>query len=246
MTTKPFCRERVDNCVKNEYLCLIAKSHLMNSFFSRLNNFQGSTDETELYKEFYDLAPAFLYGGHINVRDEYKIYIRTVEFYFHSETAVGVHDPIVYHRNGKNMDENIDVPYFPIMTLHAHNSGFDITFEREGQYRASALIRAYEVVGKDGKYLKWNSSKGRFERSEKYCFNTQSTYLYILLNGFSLVGNSKVEWVPAWREQKTDLFIKSRQGVFKSKSETEYIVPKEPKLKEKCDRQWSFTRLDEI
>ena len=114
-----------------------------NSLYARLKNFQGCSDVTELYDEFKKLAPVFLYGGYINVRDEYKIYIRTVEFYFHSETTEGVRDPIVYHRNGKNMDSNITVPYFPIMTLHAHNSGFDITFERKNQYRASALISAY-------------------------------------------------------------------------------------------------------
>ena len=60
------------------------------------------------------------------------------------------------------------------------------------------------------------------------------------------MGNSKIEWDSVPREQKTELFIKSRQGVYKSESETQYIVPKEPELKEKCDRQWSFTRLDEI
>ena len=32
------------------------------------------------------------------------------------------------------------------MALHAHNSGIDITFENEKmKYRASALIREYEV-----------------------------------------------------------------------------------------------------
>lgn len=215
-----------------------------NSLYAHLKNFQGCSDVTELYDEFKKLAPVFLYGGYINVRDEYKIYIRTVEFYFHSETKEGVHDPIVYHRNGKNMDGDIVVPYFPIMTLHAHNSGFDITFERKNQYRASALIRAYEVVDENGKYLKWNSSKKLFERSERYCFNTQSTYLYILLNGFALMGNGGIEWKDSQREQKSDLVIKSRQGVFKSESETEYIVPKG--AKEKCERKWSFTRVDEI
>ena len=216
----------------------------MDSLFSRLEKFQDSSDETELFDKFNNLAPAFLYGGYINVRDEYKIYIRTVEFYFHSETVEGVHDPIVYHRNGKNMVENLEVPYFPLMTLHAHNSGFDITFEKENQYRASALIRAYEVVDKDGKYLKWNKGEQKFERSERYCFNTQSTYLYILLNGFALMGNSGIEWKDSQREQKSDLVIKSRQGVYKSESETQYIVPKEGK--EKCERKWSFTRLDKI
>lgn len=58
-------------------------------------------------------------------------YIRTVEFYFHSEKPNGIHDPIVYHRNIRDLEGNLmeKVPYFPIMSLHAHSSGYDITFE---------------------------------------------------------------------------------------------------------------------
>ena len=37
---------------------------------------------------------------------------------------------------------------FPLGSLHPHNSGIDITFEREGAYRASFLIRKYRI-GKD-------------------------------------------------------------------------------------------------
>lgn len=39
---------------------------------------------------FRELAPSFLYGGYIQVRVDYEVYIRTVEFYFHSEKADGV------------------------------------------------------------------------------------------------------------------------------------------------------------
>ena len=95
---------------------------------SILSQFKETSDEKELQNSFRALAPAFLYGGYIQVREDYQIYIRTVEFYYHSEKKDGVHDPIVYHRNGRIMES---VPYFPLMTLHAHNSGFDITFESE-------------------------------------------------------------------------------------------------------------------
>ena len=110
---------------------------------SILSQFKEASDEKELQKSFRALATAFLYGGYIQVHKDYQIYIRTVEFYYHSEKNDGVHDPIVYHRNGRIMES---VPYFPLMTLHAHNSGFDITFESETEkYRASALVRFYEV-----------------------------------------------------------------------------------------------------
>ena len=116
-----------------------------------LSRFNGAPDVESLQRMFEELAPVFLYGGYLQVRDDYHLFIRTVEFYYHSEKADGIHDPIVYHRNGRNLHV---VPYFPLMTLHAHASGFDITFENEeGAYRSSALIRAYEVKDKEGKYL---------------------------------------------------------------------------------------------
>lgn len=216
------------------------------SLYTNLSLFNGATDEVELQKKFENLASVFLYGGYINVRNKYKIYIRTVEFYFHSESSVGVHDPIVYHRNGRGLDK---VAYFPLMTLHAHDSGFDITFESEaGQYRASALIRAYEVINNEGKYLKWianktDSKKSKFEIFDDYQYNTQSTYLYILLNGFTLGNTNGIEWIDSQRTQNRDISIKARQGVYKSANEYEYkpIIPKV-----KCNRKWSFTREDKV
>ena len=84
---------------------------------SILSQFEDPSDEKKLQEEFKALAPAFLYGGYIQVRKDFHIYIRTVEFYFHSEKNDGIHDPIVYHRNGRILES---VPYFPLMTLHAH------------------------------------------------------------------------------------------------------------------------------
>ena len=55
--------------------------------------------------------------------DDYEIYIRTVEFYYHEEDAAEnrIEDPIVYHRNGRFPGCNL--PPFPMMALHAHWSG---------------------------------------------------------------------------------------------------------------------------
>lgn len=201
-----------------------------------LSQFNGGCCVPELDEKFSEIASAFLYGGYIDVNNVYKVYIKTVEFYFHSETDNGVHDPIVYHRN-KNEQK---IPYFLLMTLHAHNSGFDITFESEtGEYRASALIRSFEIK-KDKKYLKWNKSKKIFEETDEYCFNTQSTYLYFLLNGFPLGEINNIKWVDI---PYTSIICKGepRKNVFVSESETEYL-----KTKERCDRKWSFTRKDEI
>ena len=209
------------------------------------NKINGISNETELQSLFEELAPAFLYGGYIKVRNNYKVYIKTVEFYFHSEKDNGIHDPIVYHRNGRDLE---DTPYFPLMTLHAHNSGFDITFESEnGKYRASALIRSYEVIAHDGFYLKWEKinnskeTKSMFKKYADYSYNTQSTYLYTLLNGFPLGNSNDVEWIDSPRESKI-IPGKIRQNVFQSKSELEY----KPIKGKRCERKWSFTRDERI
>ena len=174
----------------------------------RLVRFKGTTNEKDLYAFFNELAQGFLYGGYIQVRNEYRIYIRTVEFYFHSEELDGIHDPIIYHRNIRDKEGNIleIVPYFPIMSLHAHSSGYDITFESEvGKYRSSSLIRSYEVKDKDGRYLLWDAENGMFLKSEKYGYNTQSTYLYYLLNGFPLGISNNIKWVDAPIMQKIEM-----------------------------------------
>lgn len=209
----------------------------------RLFRFKGATNEEDLQNLFYELAQGFLYGGYIQVRNDYRIYIRTVEFYFHSEELDGIHDPIVYHRNKRDNEGNIleKVPYFPIMSLHAHNSGYDITFESEvGEYRASALIRSYEVKDKEGKYLLWDAEKGMFLKSEKYGYNSQSTYLYYLLNGFPLGICNDINWVNSQRELGAPI-VNIRQNVFQSESEWKYI-----KTSSKCGRKWSFTRNETV
>lgn len=193
-----------------------------------------TTKEEDLQSLFENLAPAFLYGGYIQVREDYKVYINTVEFYFHNEKENGVHDPIVYHRNGRGLDK---VPYFPIMTLHSHDSGFDITFESEAKkYRASALIRAYEVKY-NKEYLEWNK-KDKFVFHSTYKFNTQSLYLRKLLNGFSLTKDNEIQWKDEPREQsELPIKKKKRQNVYQYDKIGNKI---------KCDRLWSFTRVEKV
>ena len=105
--------------------------------------FRGAGDgsieakELALKTEFYHLAQKMLYGGFLQVGDDYEIYIRTVEFYYYEEeeSKNQIQDPIVYHRNGRFPGR--DLPPFPMMSLHAHWSGYDITFEE--------YIDSYEI-----------------------------------------------------------------------------------------------------
>ena len=183
------------------------------SLYDCLNDFNGVEGLTAAIKcerlkaSFELLAKKIIYGGFIKVRDEYAIFISKVEFYYHEEEEVigeRVLDDIVYHRNNKFVDRK--VPYFPIMTLHSHWSGFDIAFEKEsGHYRASALIRKYVVLDlKTGLFLKLDTSNHAYGADNKVgviksnpepAVDDRSTYLQFYLNGFAFGGaSSEIKW----------------------------------------------------
>ena len=198
-----------------------------------LRNFKGAASIEELSTLFSDLAPAIIYGGYIKVGEDYHIYIHTVEFYFHSETGspYDIQDPIVYHREGKY--EGRRVPYFPVLSLHAHASGYDITFENEAlKYRASALIRAYSIYDVKEKRFLDTQKEGRH-------WDDRSTYLYDFINGFPIDGKHYIEWIDA--EQTCPHEVKEpapRRNVF--------TYENGKKTDKKDLRPWSFSRTKDI
>lgn len=113
----------------------------MKTLSQLLKEFDGrSLNEVQLTDEFEKIAKSVIYGGHFRVNDDFDIYIHEIEFYFHSENESEscIRDWAMYHR-GANIE------YFPIGSLHPHRSGVDVTFERKGSYRASFLIREYQI-----------------------------------------------------------------------------------------------------
>ena len=231
----------------------------METLKDKLLKFKPSS-EAELLQEgvknpLYGLAKAFLYGGYVQVKDSsgerYRIYLRTIEFYCHSEEEHSnlPKDPIVYHRNWKYIkcdkeNEISEVPYFPLMAFHAHASGIDITFEnQELKLRSSVLIRAYEVYDvKLDKFLIFDKGKIVECRDDKKRVNTQSTYLYYFLNGF--IGDN-VKWEDApWPDTKSIKGDK-RKNVFKY-DEKESFKEDENGKKIRDDRKWSYTRLEDL
>lgn len=138
-------------------------------------------DIDQLTVEFKKIAQAAIYGGYFLINNSYKIYILDVEFYFHSETADGIHEPKMYHQG--------DVPYFPIGSFHPHNSGVDVTFENElKKFRASFLIRGYKYVDNKETYTN-NKSK-----------NYNPTYLREdLFGNASFIGGDglSITWIDA-------------------------------------------------
>ncbi len=215
----------------------------MEKLENQLKNFNPSSEE-ELSSLFKNLAKSFLYGGYVAVRDgkgneRYRIYLRTVEFYCHYEgdKLDLPKDPIVYHRNGRYIEG--DIPYFPLMAFHAHASGIDITFENaELHLRSSALIRAYEIYDvQRKKFLVYDRGEKVFVDcpENKKRVNPQSTYLYSFLNGF--IGES-VKWVDkSWSDTKTCI-----PGIRKNV----FLYNGEKKTSAKDNREWSFTRTEEI
>lgn len=200
------------------------------TLFEHLSLFKRPTSEKDLTKAFQELAPHFIYGGYIAVDDAYQIYIRTVEFYFHDESDAknAIKDPIVYHRN--NRIKGLNPPYFPLMSLHTHQSGIDITFENEEQqYRASALIREFSVFDrKTHQFLKFNGK----ERDDR------STFLYDFLNGFSLHEVSTIVWVDNPHTPQRELKSGTRKNVF--------VYKEGIKTKEHDKRMWCFKLNEDI
>ena len=194
-----------------------------------LSKFSGakgdSCDERKksLIEPFKALARKMLYGGYLRVGDDYAIFVHTVEFYYHEEKGekgVKVEDKIVYHRDGRYRRINeagqsvpVQMPYYPLMSIHSHWSGFDISFENDDLgYRASALIRKYIVYNlRTKKSIKLETSKksitdlseedlklfvGTIYEQDIPYVDKRSQYLAYYLNGFSLEGGrSEVRWI---------------------------------------------------
>lgn len=213
-----------------------------------------------LETEFFKLALSLIYSGHIEIKYNketvYRIYINTVEFYFHSEgeykdNKLNVKDPIMYHRNERLGIKNEktgkkEIPYLPTMSLYAHNSGYDITFENgDLKYRASALIRAYTVENGENKIIKRESTqKGKQGKEELIANDQRSTYLYDILNGFSLLndGNNSISWEPDPLNNSEKLIISPRTNVLVSKNPESYDDKEEFSEKDIKEKEKVFVK----
>lgn len=216
----------------------------MKNLQKQIDAFYASNDGIE--QRMRKLAETFLFGGYINVRDQYHIYLRTVEFYYHEEDGEKK-DPIMYHRNNYHVDG--EIPYFKPMSFNSHDTGVDITFENEDKHiRASVLIRAYEVLNmKTGLRMVWNPAGQQFQPYKEGLpkYNTQSMYVKKFLNGFASSGEADISWVS--KEYKDvigekEITPKVRQGVFNSTSNDRYI----PERGTSDGKLWAFRREIDI
>lgn len=160
-----------------------------------LEAFQGAegdsvaTRETCVKTVFKILAKKFLYGGYFEVRNAdnkevRRVFLHTIEFYYHEENKDGVHDYIVYHRNNDNKKKypNPKPPY-QTGSLNTHVSGIDVAFEDQNPspaYRASALIRAFRVQD----MTKDNYPLSPVDRHSTHLY--EALFMHHTLSGFSV------------------------------------------------------------
>lgn len=151
-----------------------------------------------------------------------------IELYYHEEDPDGFKDPIMYHTDYRKRSDLKakgetyfsltglkELPYYPIGSLNPHTSGIDVTFENaEKHYRASFLIRKYEVFYEKGGHRVVN--------------NSTEIYDDLLLNGITLDNADWIEWFDGDEEIK-DVKRGWRQNVpaYKKESESSVLWVKE-------------------
>lgn len=202
-------------------------------------NASGSNDKLE--ELFAELARAIIYGGHLRVNDKFDIYARSVEFYFHTEEKGHdngfVRDPVMFHRSSMEGETPRAPHFFTLGYFYLHPFGLDITFEKEGQYRASALIKSFNVnaVGDEGKAIDQDVKDVDKDWASSYIYD------YIQFEerrGAEPNGDIHVEWIDD-DGCPSDAKLSARcqrVGIYKSKVENGVLT----KTNEKDDRPWRF------
>ena len=228
-----------------------------NTLYEALAGFNGVSDiklesvkQEELSKQFSEVAKRIFNTGYFEVNGSRRIYPTVIEFYYHEEVEGGLLDPIMYHTNLNNKEQ---VDYYPLGSFNFHVSGLDVTFEKEGEYRASFLIREYDVYSlKDGVWLK--------DKSE-----ARSTYIYEdMLMRLSVFNGISIRWVSEQSECEYGVTTTERKNVASyhkeenkyvkdginndeykklSDSEKTFYFSYSGKKYKKCTRQWSYHRV---
>lgn len=210
------------------------KQHSLIECLRAFDGAHGNSEDQKiksLEAPFEALAKKMIYGGYFEVSTNnnilYRIYIHTVEFYYHEEGAGVLKDWIVYHRNP--IKGNEDKPLFEIGTLHSHVSGIDITFEgvheNHYKYRASALIRKFMVKeGNCEQFKEFPKPKDpKHPEIEEY-----PTHLYEYLFMKAPLSDIRIQW----KDQQFD-------NVPLPSRDTRVNV------EEKDNRKWSFSNTDQ-
>lgn len=222
-----------------------------------LKAFEGVVDtpfddkESSLDNTFKALAQKAIYGGYFVVKSGrkvlHRIYIHTVEFYYHEEKKGGLRDWIVYHKNPLN-GEHKDA--FPTGTLNSHQSGVDITFEDQKDnrknpgYRASFLIRAFKVTTGDNEVFKEFGKYPDHMKSTIKDVEFYPTHLYDHLFMQASISNISICWKDIKPKEYGKVYYGQRVNVFKYEPEDVGPNEKAPEKNKKIldERKWAFSR----
>ncbi len=183
-----------------------------------LEQFTPANSIDKLTIQFENIAQV-VFNGRFVVNGEYEIHPIEIEFYYHDEEKGTIIEPQMYHIK--------ELPYFPIGSLCPNRSGVDMTFEREGKYRASFLIRGYTYKSLvDGEvYTNRDISKKAIVFKPQYLWEDLFGNTTLFKQGLSIM------WVDNDEFNKVRIKSSARINVHKIEGE-------------ETDRMWRFTNLD--
>ena len=183
-----------------------------------LEQFTPANSIDKLTIQFENIAQV-VFNGRFVVNGEYEIHPIEIEFYYHDEEKGTIIEPQMYHIK--------ELPYFPIGSLCPNRSGVDMTFEREGKYRASFLIRGYTYKSLvDGEvYMNRDISKKAIVFKPQYLWEDLFGNATLFKQGLSII------WVDNDEFNKVRIKSSARINVHKIEGE-------------ETDRMWRFTNLD--
>ena len=182
-----------------------------------LERFVPADTVAGLTRQFEEVAQV-VFNGRFVVNGAYEIYPVDIEFYFHREDNGSIVEPQMYHKG--------NVPYFPVGSICPNRSGIDMTFEREGKYRASFLIRGYTYKSILGEGETYTNSDGKIPDSYK------PQYLWEdLLGNAPLLGEGlSIMWIDDEEFKEVRMKSSPRVNIHKIEGEAEH-------------RMWRFTKL---
>ena len=183
-----------------------------------LEQFTPADTVDKLTAQFEDIAQA-VFNGRFVVNGEYEIYPIEIEFYFHDEENGVIIEPQMYHVG--------DVPYFPVGSICPNRSGVDMTFEREGKYRASFLIRGYTYKSLIDEEVYTN----RDTPKNPTAFKPQYLWEDLFGNASAFGKGLSIIWMDNDDYNEVRIQSLARINVRKIKGE-------------EADRMWRFTNLD--
>lgn len=183
-----------------------------------LEQFTPANSIDKLTIQFENIAQV-VFNGRFVVNGESEIHPIEIEFYYHDEEKGTIIEPQMYHIK--------ELPYFPIGSLCPNRSGVDMTFEREGKYRASFLIRGYTYKSLvDGEvYTNRDISKKAIVFKPQYLWEDLFGNATLFKQGLSII------WVDNDEFNKVRIKSSARINVHKIEGE-------------ETDRMWRFTNLD--